>query len=117
MPIVLGHENAGVVAAISAGVTSVREGDAVAVFGGWGCGRCSLCITGHERVCETPAWAGFSAHNGGYAEYLLMAHERYLGPLSSLDPSDAAPLTDAVLAPYRAIRKALPFLERIIRPC
>jgi alcohol dehydrogenase, propanol-preferring len=43
MPLVLGHENAGVVAAIGAGVRTVREGDAVAVFGAWGCGQCSLC--------------------------------------------------------------------------
>jgi propanol-preferring alcohol dehydrogenase len=111
LPIVLGHENAGVVAAVGDGVTSVREGDAVAVFGGWGCGQCSLCITGHEQLCATPAWAGLSAHNGGYAEYLLVPHERYLVKLSSLAPDQAAPLTDAALTPYRAIRKALPFLE------
>jgi alcohol dehydrogenase, propanol-preferring len=43
MPLVLGHENAGVVAAIGAGVRTVKEGDAVAVFGAWGCGQCSLC--------------------------------------------------------------------------
>jgi propanol-preferring alcohol dehydrogenase len=60
MPVVLGHENAGVVAAVGTGVHTVREGDAVAVFGGWGCGQCSLCITGHEQLCETPAWASRS---------------------------------------------------------
>jgi propanol-preferring alcohol dehydrogenase len=83
MPLVLGHENAGVVAATGAGVEAVREGDAVAVFGGWGCGRCRLCVTGHEQLCETPAWAGLSTNDGGYAEYLLVPHERYLVPLSS----------------------------------
>jgi propanol-preferring alcohol dehydrogenase len=111
MPLVLGHENAGVVAAIGAGVDAVREGDAVAVFGGWGCGRCRLCVTGHEQLCETPAWAGLSTNDGGYAEYLLVPHERYLVPLSSLAPAQAAPLTDAALTPYRAIRKTLPFLD------
>ena len=111
MPIVLGHENAGVIAATGAGVRTIREGDAVAVFGGWGCGQCSLCVTGHEQLCETPAWAGLSIHNGGYAEYLLVPEERYLVALSSLKPVDAAPLTDAALTPYRAIKKALPFLE------
>jgi propanol-preferring alcohol dehydrogenase len=111
MPVVLGHENAGIVAALGSGVRAVREGDPVAVFGGWGCGQCSLCVTGHEQLCETPAWAGLSVHDGGYAEYLLVPHERYLVPLTSLDPAEAAPLTDAALTPYRAIRKALPFLE------
>jgi propanol-preferring alcohol dehydrogenase len=111
MPLVLGHENAGIVASIGAGVRSVKAGDTVAVFGGWGCGQCSLCVTGHEQLCETPAWAGLSVHDGGYAEYLLVPAERYLVPLTSLKLSEAAPLTDAALTPYRAIKKALPFLE------
>ena len=50
-------------------------------------------------------------YDGGYAEYLLVPHERYLIALSSLKPTDAAPLTDAALTPYRAIKKALAFLE------
>jgi alcohol dehydrogenase, propanol-preferring len=111
MPLILGHENAGVVAALGSGVASVREGDAVAVFGGWGCGQCDYCVTGHEQLCESPQWAGLSVHDGGYAEYLLVPHERYLVKLSTLTPAEAAPLTDAALTPYRAVKKALPFLE------
>jgi propanol-preferring alcohol dehydrogenase len=111
MPLILGHENAGVVAARGAGVRAVRDGDAVAVFGGWGCGRCDYCVMGHEQLCEAPEWAGLSMRDGGYAEYLLVPHERYLVKLSTLKPTDAAPLTDAALTPYRAIKKALPFLE------
>jgi propanol-preferring alcohol dehydrogenase len=111
LPLTLGHENAGRVAAIGAGVGTLRDGDPVAVYGGWGCGACSLCVTGHEQLCETPQWVGLSAHDGGYAEYLLVPHERYLVKLAHLRPEEAAPLTDAALTPYRAIRKALPFLE------
>jgi propanol-preferring alcohol dehydrogenase len=111
MPLTLGHENAGVVAALGHAVATVREGDRVAVFGGWGCGTCDYCVTGHEQLCETPQWAGLSMHDGGYAEYLLVPHERYLVKLSRITPTEAAPLTDAALTPYRAIRKALPFLD------
>jgi alcohol dehydrogenase, propanol-preferring len=111
MPLTLGHENAGRVAAVGAGVASVKEGDAVAVYGGWGCGVCTYCITGHEQLCERPRWAGLSEHDGGYADYLLVPHERYLVRLERLRPEEAAPLTDAALTPYRAIRKALPFLD------
>jgi propanol-preferring alcohol dehydrogenase len=111
MPLILGHENAGVVAAVGTGVHAVQEGDPVAVFGGWGCGQCDYCVTGHEQLCETPQWAGLSVHDGGYAEYLLVPHERYLVKLSTLKPTEAAPLTDAALTPYRAIKKALPLLE------
>ena len=111
MPLILGHENAGVVAAAGAGVIGVREGDPVAVFGGWGCGQCDYCVTGHEQLCTAPQWAGLSVRDGGYAEYLLVPHERYLVKLSKLTPAEAAPLTDAALTPYRAIKKALPFLD------
>jgi propanol-preferring alcohol dehydrogenase len=111
MPLTLGHENAGRVAAVGAGVHTIKEGDPVAVYGGWGCGVCDPCVTGHEQLCEKPQWAGLSEHDGGYAEYLLVPQERYLVKLHRLKPEEAAPLTDAALTPYRAIRKALPFLE------
>ncbi len=111
MPLTLGHENAGVVAAVEGGVTSVREGDPVAIFGGWGCGQCDYCVTGHEQLCESPQWPGLSIYDGGYAEYLLVPHERYLVKLTTLPTTEAAPLTDAALTPYRAIKKALPLLE------
>lgn len=111
LPLTMGHENAGTVAAIGAGVTSVREGDKVAVYGGWGCGHCAACITGTEQLCATPAWPGLSNYDGGYAEYLLVPQERYLVALTSISTVNAAPLTDAALTPYRAIRKSLPFLD------
>ena len=111
LPAILGHENAGTVVECGREVRSVREGDEVAVFGAWGCGRCDYCVAGHEQLCMTPEWAGLSRHSGGYAEYMLVPHERYLVPLTSLRPREAAPLTDAALTPYRAVRKALSFLE------
>lgn len=111
LPVTLGHENAGTVAAVGHGVLSVREGDRVAVYGGWGCGNCRSCVMGNEQLClKTPDWVGLSNWDGGYAEYLLVPHERYLVPLTTLQPRIAASLTDAALTPYRAIKKALPFL-------
>jgi alcohol dehydrogenase, propanol-preferring len=75
MPLTLGHENAGRVASIGAGVRSVREGDAVAVYGGWGCGHCDASISGADQLCATPQWVGLSQYDGGYAEFLLVPHE------------------------------------------
>ncbi len=111
MPLTLGHENAGVVEAIGPTVSGVREGDSVVVYGGWGCSRCRYCVTGHEQLCDAPEWAGLSRYDGGYAEFLLVPHERHLVKLSAMDPALAAPLADAALTPYRAVRKALRFLE------
>ncbi len=111
LPLTLGHENAGYVAAVGKGVTMVREGDAVVIFGGWGCEACGPCVSGHEQLCDSPQWAGLSKWNGGYAEDILVPKESYLVKLSRLDPRRAAPLADAALTPYRAVKKALPFLE------
>lgn len=111
LPVTLGHENAGYVSAVGAGVTHLHEGDPVVVWGAWGCGRCDYCVSGHEQLCTAPEWCGLSNWDGGYAEYLRVPHERYLVPLRKLDPVWAAPLSDAALTPYRAIKKALPLIE------
>ena len=57
VPFTLGHENAGWVDSVGDGVTTVAEGDAVAVYGAWGCGTCSRCQQGFENYCENPAEA------------------------------------------------------------
>jgi len=110
----LGHENAGHVAALGQGVTSWREGDAVAVYGPWGCGRCHACQTSAENYCEQhaglPAPGGGLGLDGGMAEYMIVPSPRLLVPLGKLDPVRAAPLSDAALTPYHAIKTALPLL-------
>ena len=50
-PGVLGHEGAGIVAAIGEGVTAVAEGDAVIIGWPW-CGVCRNCLDGQPRYCE-----------------------------------------------------------------
>ena len=55
LPFTLGHENAGWVHEVGAGVTSVRKGDAVLVYGPWGCGTCRPCRLGRENYCERAA--------------------------------------------------------------
>lgn len=106
-PLVLGHENAGVVESVGAGVSDFRPGDRVAVFGAWGCGHCALCRAGDENLCNMAGWPGIGV-DGGWAELMSVPSTRHLIPLGDLDPVDAAPLTDAGLTPYRAIRRALP---------
>ena len=92
LPYTLGHENAGFVSAMGAGVTGLKEGDPVLVYGGWGCTRCDHCVVGEEQLCASPEWVGLSNHDGGYAEYLRVPRARYLVPLTRLEPRVAAPL-------------------------
>jgi propanol-preferring alcohol dehydrogenase len=114
-PFTLGHENAGWVAALGEGVAAFKEGDAVAVYGPWGCGRCHACQLSMENYCEN--WAqidGFGGGlglDGGMADYMLVPSARLLVPLGELSPAKAAPLSDAALTPYHAIKRVLPHLN------
>lgn len=114
MPFTLGHENAGWIDAVGAGVTGLELGQPVAVYGPWGCGRCHRCQSSTENYCERsaeqPAAGGGLGANGGMAERMLIPSPRHLVPLGDLDPVLAAPLTDAGLTPYHAVKRSLPVL-------
>jgi propanol-preferring alcohol dehydrogenase len=115
LPMTLGHENAGIVAALGAGANGVAEGDAVLVYGCWGCGQCRACSRGEMNLCENierrGGIGGGLGRDGGLAEYMLVPSTRYLVPIGDLDPVQAAPLTDAALTPYRAIKARLSYLR------
>ena len=114
-PFTLGHENAGWVSALGEGVRGLKEGDAVAVYGPWGCGRCHACQLSMENYCENwmqvKGFGGGLGLDGGMAEYMLVPSARLLVPLGDLSPVKAAPLSDAALTPYHAIKRALPHLH------
>jgi len=113
-PFILGHENAGWIAELGEGVQGWKEGDAVLVYGPWGCGRCHSCQLSAENYCENhasqPSFGGGIGSDGGMAEYMLVPSARLLVPLGDVDPVSAAPLTDAALTPYHAIKTALPLM-------
>lgn len=110
LPFTIGHENAGWVEATGEGVSGLERGDAVAVYGPWGCGTCRACRGSSENYCEKQATLGYLGgglgRDGGMAEYMLVPDERLLIPLGDLDPRVAAPLTDAGLTPYHAVARS-----------
>ncbi len=99
LPRVLGHEIAG----------QVEGGGNVLVYPCWSDGTCAYCRRGLEQLCPAVAEPGWAV-DGGFAEQLLVPHPRFLLPLGDLDPVRAAPLADAGVTPYRAVRRALPWL-------
>src|SRR6266516_1070593 len=96
---VLGHEIAGHVEGIGE----------VLVYPCWADGTCEYCRRGLEQLCPAAASPGWTV-DGGFAEQVLVPHPRFLLPLGDLDPVRAAPLADAGVTPYRAVRRALPWL-------
>jgi len=115
LPLTLGHEGAGIVHEIGEGVDStLKVGDAVAVYGPWGCGRCHNCSTGQENYCTNAAAEGIRppglGSQGSMAEYMIVDNARHLVPLGDLDPVQNVSLTDAGLTPYHAIKRSLPKL-------
>lgn len=111
LPFTLGHENAGWVHEMGGGVGDLELGQPVAVYGAWGCGHCERCQQGLETLCinrdATGRGNGGMGRDGGMAEYMLVPNARLLIPLpEGLEPSTAAPLTDAGLTPYRAIKRS-----------
>lgn len=112
-PFTLGHENAGWIHTLGAGVTGLEPGQPVAAVGAWGCGTCARCRADLETYCDhpertaAPGGGGGLGLDGGMAEYLLVPDARHLVPLpDGLDPVHAAPLTDAALTPYHAVRRS-----------
>ncbi|MDO3646400.1 NAD(P)-dependent alcohol dehydrogenase [Nocardia mangyaensis] len=114
LPLTLGHEGAGSVAALGAGVEGIAEGEMVAVYGPWGCGRCRPCTQGQENYCLRAEELGIYPPGlgapGAMAEYMIVDDARHLVPLRGLDPVQNVSLTDAGLTPYHAIMLSLPKL-------
>lgn len=105
LPFIPGHEGVGHVAALGAGVTSLKEGDRVGVP--WlhsACGECDYCLTGWETLCPNQQNTGYSV-DGGFAEYVL-APAAYVGRLpDGIDFVQAAPLLCAGLTTYKGLKE------------
>ncbi len=104
LPAVYGHEAAGTVSAVGAGVTSYGEGDSVLVTLIRSCGTCPTCGTGHPSLCETPydrdkgplkTLAGGTLHHGlktgAFAEKVVVSPSQ-LAKIPAGMPMDAASL-------------------------
>jgi len=106
LPLVPGHEIAGIVVAAGAAVTRFAIGDRVGIpWLGATCGRCEYCRGGRENLCAAARFTGYDL-DGGYAEFAL-ADGRFAFRLpDAYSDLDAAPLLCAGLIGYRALRAA-----------
>ncbi len=106
LPLVLGHEIVGEVAALGAGVEGLAASDRIGVpWLGWTCGECAFCASGRENLCGRARFTGYRL-DGGYAEFAV-ADRRFCFPLpAGYSDAEAAPLLCAGLIGYRALTLA-----------
>jgi NAD+-dependent secondary alcohol dehydrogenase Adh1 len=104
LPRVLGHENAGWVEEVGAGVTTVAKGDAVLVYPPYSCGLCVACRRGNDMHCVRHDFTGLSV-DGGFADYVLVSERSLLRLPDGVEPVAVAPHADAGLTAYHAVRR------------
>jgi propanol-preferring alcohol dehydrogenase len=106
LPLIPGHEIAGVVEQLGESVAPFKIGDRVGVpWLGWTCGECAYCRNGQENLCDEARFTGYTL-DGGYAEFTL-ADQRFCFPIpDSYGDAEAAPLLCAGLIGYRSLVKA-----------
>lgn len=106
LPLVLGHQVVGKVAAHGENSGRFALGARVGIpWLGKSCGHCPYCKEGNENLCDQGLYTGYQL-NGGYAEYCL-AYEDYIFSIPEAYSSlHAAPLLCAGLIGYRTLRLA-----------
>ena len=104
LPLVLGHENAGRVAAVGNLVSTVVVGDPVLVFPPHSCGLCVACRRGIDMHCDQHQFTGLTV-DGGFADYVVVAERSVVKLPSGTNPVDVAPYADAGVTAYHAIRR------------
>ena len=112
-PFVLGHEFAGEIVAVGAGVAATRIGERVAVDPSMPCGMCSDCRSGRYNLCRDMRFYGSASCDphvdGGFEEFVTAPAANCLSLPDALDWAQAAmiePLSVAVHALGRAVTVA-----------
>jgi 2-desacetyl-2-hydroxyethyl bacteriochlorophyllide A dehydrogenase len=102
-PITLGHEAAGVVAAVGDSVSDYDVGDRVALFPSATCGQCRFCMAGRESLCERSKVYGM-ASDGSLAQFVVAPSWSLIRIPGSVSFEVAAIVTDGVSTPFHALR-------------
>ena len=103
-PRVTGHEVAGVIDTVGAGVVAWEKGQRVGVgWHGGHCGQCPPCHRGDFFGCRQFLVTGFH-EDGGYAEYLIARTEALAAIPDALTPTEAAPILCAGITTFNSLR-------------
>ena len=111
LPLTLGHEPVGKVAAVGPEVddpaaAGVPIGSPRVVWPWVGCRQCAACLREEDILCERGRYLGARV-DGGFSDYLLVPHPRYLQPYDGIEADAAATYACAGITGYAAVKRAL----------
>jgi propanol-preferring alcohol dehydrogenase len=107
LPIALGHEILGEVAAVGSDAGSISIGSRQIVYPWLGCGSCTRCGQEEDNLCAAQRGLG-TLRNGGFAEYVVVPHPKYLVDLGDLDPAVACTFGCSGITTLSAVSKVMP---------
>ncbi len=106
-PVTMGHEPLGIVMKAGPGAGEIPLNKVRLVYPWTGCGECARCAEGQDNWCAKPQYIGIQ-RAGGYGQYLLVPHPKYLIDIGDIDPAYAPILACSGLTTYSAVRKLMP---------
>lgn len=108
LPHTLGHEIEGTLAQVGPDAEALLEGRKIGerfvVFPWIGCGQCSVCKRDQEHICNKPRQIGIQVP-GGYSEYVLVPHPKYLLDATGVPEGLAATYMCSGITAYSALSK------------
>jgi alcohol dehydrogenase, propanol-preferring len=105
LPIILGHEPAGIIDATGDGVDDVHVGQRVLVNAMWACGTCRTCLAGQPNLCLSGRSMGVGA-NGAHADFFLAPASNVVPLPENVDFVTGAVVTDSLATPMHSIRRS-----------
>ena len=103
LPLIMGHETAGVVESAAADGHGPGPGTRVVVFHHLHCGTCARCQAGRENLCDRlRGRVGFD-HDGGWADYVAVPARNLLPIPDGVSAREACVVPDAVATVWRAL--------------
>jgi len=110
LPMTMGHEVVGTVESTGSDVKSINQGETRLIYPWIGCGTCKYCRTDRMQMCLSPRSLGVFS-DGGYSDYILIPHEKYLVKIDGLKPENACSYACAGLTAFSALKKTMPLEE------
>ena len=104
LPHTLGHEIVGEVVALGPDAKGAKLGDHRVIFPWIGCGVCEFCERGEELLCYNAQALGVRAP-GGFSDYVMVPHPRYLIDYEGIPAELACTYACSGLTAYSALKK------------